>query len=218
VVIVNEMGRALSGRRAQAARNDDAILQAAREVFLADPSAPVAAVAKRAGVGISAVYRRFESKEELLRRLCADGQRIYIAECERALADDGDPWAAYLGFLERIVARDTHSLSTRLAGTFTPTAQHLADADRMHRLGERLFLRTRQAGALREGLTFLDVGLLLELVANARLGDAERTAAIRQRFLAVLVDGIRAKPRGSQQRLPGRPPSREEQEARWVPA
>jgi AcrR family transcriptional regulator len=56
----------LRGRRAEAARNDQRILDAAREVFVADPGAPIAAVAKRAGVGIGALYRRYASKEELL--------------------------------------------------------------------------------------------------------------------------------------------------------
>jgi hypothetical protein len=42
----------LSGRRAQAARNDQRILEAARAAFVADADAPIAAVAERAGVGI----------------------------------------------------------------------------------------------------------------------------------------------------------------------
>ena len=58
----------LSGRRAEAARNDGVILRAAREVFLDDPSAPIAAVAERAGVGIGALYRRYPSKDALLQR------------------------------------------------------------------------------------------------------------------------------------------------------
>jgi AcrR family transcriptional regulator len=78
---------ALSGRRGQAARNDGAILEAARDVFLADPKAPIAAVAERAGVGISALYRRYANKEDLLRRLCADGLRRFITEAQTALAD-----------------------------------------------------------------------------------------------------------------------------------
>src|SRR5919107_4104663 len=89
----------LSGRRAEAARNDQRILDAAREVFVADPDAPIAAVAKRAGVGIGALYRRYASKEELLRRLCAEGLQRYIAEAEAALADQGDPWAAFADFM-----------------------------------------------------------------------------------------------------------------------
>src|SRR3954454_14948582 len=73
-----------SGRRAQAARNDELILEAAREVFVANPSAPIADVAKRAGVGISALYRRYPSKEDLLRELCADWLRRYISAAAAA--------------------------------------------------------------------------------------------------------------------------------------
>src|SRR5262249_44194404 len=52
----------LSGRRAQARRNDGRIRDAARDVFTADPDAPMSTVAARAGVGISALYRRYASK------------------------------------------------------------------------------------------------------------------------------------------------------------
>jgi AcrR family transcriptional regulator len=110
----------LSGRRAQAARNDERILEAARAVFLADPGAPISEVAKQAKVGIGALYRRFASKEEVLRRLSSDGLSRYIAEAEAALADDGDPWSAFVTFMHRILDADTHSLTLRLAGTFTP--------------------------------------------------------------------------------------------------
>src|SRR2546421_13086048 len=83
------------GRRAQAARNDAAILEAAREVFIANPSAPIADVAKAARIGISALYRRYSSKDVLLRELCADGLRRYISAAEAASADDGDPWQSF---------------------------------------------------------------------------------------------------------------------------
>src|ERR1700722_2995016 len=112
----------LSGRREQAARNDEVILRAAREVFLEDPGAPIAAVAEQAGVGISALYRRYPGKEDLLRRLCHDGLRRFIAEAEAAAADP-DAWRALAGFLERIVRTDVHSLTVHLAGTFTPTPE-----------------------------------------------------------------------------------------------
>ena len=120
----------LSGRRAQAARNDRVILDAAREVFVADPKAPISAVAERAGVGIGALYRRYRSKEDLLRRLSADGLRAYTAAVEDALADDGDPWDAFTGFMRRVVDADTNSLTLRLAGTFTPTEELYRDSER----------------------------------------------------------------------------------------
>src|SRR3954449_4193246 len=96
----------LPGRRAQAARNDAVILDAARDVFLADPKAPIAAVAERAGVGISALYRRYAGKEELLRQLCHDGLLRYIAEAEAAMDETADPngFVALAGFLEQVVA------------------------------------------------------------------------------------------------------------------
>ena len=103
------------------------------EVFVADPEAPISKVAQRAGVGISALYRRYASKEDLLRRLCADGLRSYIAAAEDALADEGDPWAAFAEFMRRVVDADTHSLTLRLAGTFTPTDELYRDSQKAHR-------------------------------------------------------------------------------------
>ena len=50
----------------------------------------------------------------------------------------------------------------------------------------------KQTGALRPGLTFLDVAFLLELLAKTRLGDTDRTAELKQRQLAILIDGLRA--------------------------
>ncbi len=80
--------RPLSGRRAQARRNDPRIREAARDVFTADPDAPMSAVAARAGVGISALYRRYQSKEDLLREVARDGLARYLEVAEAAVADD----------------------------------------------------------------------------------------------------------------------------------
>ena len=211
---MSERQSPLSGRRRQAALNDDLILAAAREVFLADPLAPIAAVAKRAGVGISALYRRYPSKEDLLRKLCSDGQQVYLREVRRALDTDGEPWEVYADYLRRIVTEDTHALGNRFAGLFTPTESMFADAQLMRQLGERLFIRVKRAGGFRAGLTFMDVGSLLEAIANVRVPDAARTSELQQRMLAVLLEGIRA----NGPRLPGKAQTWEEQEARWTPA
>jgi AcrR family transcriptional regulator len=202
----------LSGRRAQAARNDQRILEAARAVFVADPDAPIAAVAERAGVGMSALYRRYPSKEELLRRLSGDGLRRYIAEAEAALADDGGPWAAFVGFMGRIVDADTHSLTLRLAGTFTPTEDLVRDAARAHELNLRLLERTKAAGAIRADLDVNDLTFVFEQVASIRLGDRDRTSQLRHRYLALLLDGLRTP---SPQPLPGPPPTSKEVSSRW---
>jgi len=203
----------LSGRRAQAARNDQRILEAARAVFVADPGAPISAVADQAGVGISALYRRYRSKEELLRQLSGDGLRRYIAGAEAALADDGDPWVAFVGFMRRIVDADTHSLTLRLAGTFTPTEELYRDAGTAHELNVRLLERTKAAGAIRADLDVNDLSFLFEQVASIRLGDQDRTSQLRHRYLALLLDGLHTPAPGP---LPGPPPSWEEIGRRWA--
>jgi AcrR family transcriptional regulator len=203
----------LRGRQAQAARNDELILQAAREVFLADPAAPISAVAARAGVGIGALYHRYASKEDLLRTLCRNGQQIYLAEVQRALGSGGDPSEAFTGFLRRIVAINTHGLTVRLAGTFEPTAEQMALAEQMRTLGTELFERARATGQLRPDITWLDVEYLLEFLARVQLGNASRTAELRQRHLAVIIDGLHSTARTP---LPGSPPTWQEQTQRWI--
>lgn len=202
----------LSGRRAEAARNDGRILEAARGVFVADPKAPISAVAERAGVGIGALYRRYVSKEDLLRRLSADGLRVYISAVEEALADEGDPWEAFAGFMRRVVDADTHSLTLRLAGTFTPTEELYRDTGRAQELNARLFERTRAAGAIRPDVEVTDVALIFEQLAAVRVGDGARTRQLRRRYLALLLDALHARP-GSP--LPGPPPDWEEIGLRW---
>ena len=187
----------LRGRQAQAARNDEVILAAAREVFLADPDAPIAAVAERAGVGIGALYHRYASKEDLLRTLCWHGQQVYLAEARRALELDAGPWQAYTEFLRRIVGADTHGLTARLAGRFTATPEMFELGGQMQELGTELLRRAQAAGEVRADVAFLDVGYLLELLSMLRVGDAERTAAMRQRHLALIIDGLRAGSPGS---------------------
>jgi AcrR family transcriptional regulator len=180
---------ALPGRRGQAARNDEAILDAAREVFLADPKAPIAAVAERAGVGISALYRRYPSKEELLRRLCHDGLRRYIDAAEAA-ALVTDPWDALVTFLASVVDADVHSLTVNLAGTFVPTAEMDLDARRSLTLTEALVDRAHAAGRLRRDVVVQDLGLLLEGCAAVRVPAAERTRQLRRRYLRLVLDGL----------------------------
>jgi AcrR family transcriptional regulator len=205
----------LSGRRSQAAQNDTRILAAAREVFIADPRAPISAVAARAGVGISALYRRWPSKEDLLRQLCRDGLRLYVEEAEAALRSEGDAWDAFATFLRRIVDADVHSLTVRLAGTFSPTEEMFDDARRSGELNERLVGRAKAAGGLRGDFLAEDLTLVLEQMAAIRpgvFGDARRTQQLRRRYLAICLDGLRH----ATATLPGPPPTDAELGGRWA--
>jgi AcrR family transcriptional regulator len=202
----------LSGRRAQAARNDHLILESARAVFLADPGAPITAVAKHAGVGISALYSRYGSKDELLRTLCTDGLNRFVAETEAALADDRDHWTVLTSYMRRLVEADTSSMTLALAGRFTPTTQMYELADRAGQLLGELFGRV--SDVVRPGTVAHDLSLVFELAAAIKTTSPERTRQLRQRYLTVIMDGLRAPGAGP---LPGPPPGWQELSQRWQP-
>jgi AcrR family transcriptional regulator len=203
----------LSGRQAEAARNDQRILVAARAVFIADPEAPISAVAARAGVGISALYRRYHSKEDLLRQLSLDGLYRFLAEAEAALADEREPWDVFVAFMQRVVAADTHALTLHLAGTFTPTEELWREGARAGELGARVLRRAQDAGVVRADIELGDLTMLFEQIAAVAVGDQARTDELRGRYLALMLDALRA-PAASP--LPGSAPTWEEFSGRFA--
>jgi AcrR family transcriptional regulator len=210
-IVADVTSSPLSGRRAQAARNDEVILEAARAVFIADPAAPITAVARQAGVGISALYSRYGSKEELLRTLCHLGLQRYVEETEAALADERRPWLVLRDWMRALVDAGTSSLTLALAGSFTPTPEMTALAERANQLGLEVFERIRSA--LRPEVEVHDLSLALELVAAVALQDPARTVELRHRYLAVILDGLRDG--APEEPLPGPAPTWQEMSERW---
>jgi AcrR family transcriptional regulator len=212
----------LSGRQAEAARNDRRILESARAVFVADPEAPIAAVAKHAGVGISALYTRYRSKEELLRTLCTDGLVIVINETEAALERvkaGHDHWAVFADFMRHLADADTSSMTRAFAGRFVPTPEMFALANRSSELLDTFFGLIRDV--LRPGVVPHDLSLVSELVAAVKFSSPERTAELRHRYLAVILDGLRASNGHGvcdREDLPGPPPAWPELSERWMPS
>jgi len=191
---------------------DERILEAARAVFLGDPEAPISAVAERAGVGISALYRRYASKELLLQHLAADGLRRYLSEVEAALADDGDPWTAFAQFMRRCVDAGTGAMTQRLAGRFTATEEMYRDGQRAHLQTEELLARLKAAGSLREDIQTGDLTLIFEQMQALAVVDDYRSAQLRRRYLTLLLDSLQ---QADAPPLPGPPPRWEELTARY---
>jgi AcrR family transcriptional regulator len=188
------------------------ILEAAREVFLLDPAASMATVAERAGVGMSALYRRYPSKDVLLGRLAADGLRRYIDEVEAALADAADPWTAFTGFMRRCVDGGTGAMTQRLSGQFTATREMYRDGRHAHLQTEALLARMKAAGVLREDVQTGDLTLIFELMQSLAVVDDYRSAQLRRRYLTLLLDSMRL---ADSPPLPGPPPLWEELSARY---
>jgi hypothetical protein len=151
----------------------------------------------------------------LLQTLCADGLRQFAAIAQDALTGGVPAAAAFTQFIEGIIDSGVHALTVRLAGTFTPTPELRALAAHATALAERVFERARAAGGLRADLRVTDLPMLFEQITAIRLGRPARTAALRRRYLALILDGLR--PAAAATPLPGSPPSAAELAQRWRP-
>jgi AcrR family transcriptional regulator len=200
-------------RLAEAARNDERVLRAARAVLTGDPDASMADIARRAGVGIGTLYRRYPSKEALVQHLCLDGMRRLEAVTRDALARlDDDPWETFATYMADALDAGAGALGAALAGTFSPTDELVTAARELYAASHELIERVKAAGALRSDVTQEDVGLLFEQLRAVRLGDDERTAEVQRRYLALLLQALRAPAPAP---LPGPAPGWEEIRARW---
>lgn len=189
--------------------DDDLVIRAARDVFAEQGfAAPMAEVAKRAGVGVASVYRRYPSKHELVEQVRIAGFRLLLAEAEQARAQESDPWAALVRFMQRCL-RESSGI-----GVVMPPMdpQHVYSDEfrdlqrRVAKVLEQLVTAAQEAGELRSDVDWPDILLLLKHL-NPRLPTSERRRAeLRSRYLALVLEGLRA---GGPE-LPGAGPDRAE--------
>ncbi|MFJ5104741.1 TetR/AcrR family transcriptional regulator [Streptomyces sp. NPDC088554] len=91
--------------RVDAQRNLEHVLRAAREVFgELGYGAPMEDVARRARVGVGTVYRRFPSKDVLVRRIAEQETSRLTEQARTALGQEDEPWSALSRFLRTSVA------------------------------------------------------------------------------------------------------------------
>ncbi|KKD09194.1 TetR/AcrR family transcriptional regulator [Streptomyces sp. WM6386] len=165
-----------TGLRADAERNRDRILAAARRLYATEGlGASMASVAREAGVGKATLGRRFATREELINAVFADRMDAYADAVAAALADP-DPWRGFTGYLHTVCAMQAadRGFADVLTMTF-PTAKALEArrAEAYDRLLE-LITRAKNTGHLREDFTHQDVVILLMANAGviAATGDA----------------------------------------------
>ncbi|WP_354641790.1 TetR/AcrR family transcriptional regulator [Kitasatospora camelliae] len=190
-------GRAAGARlRVDARRNLESVLKAARQVFgELGYDAPMEEVARRAGVGVGTVYRRFPSKEVLVQRIAAEEVAWLTARARDSLYGGDGPWEALSGFLARAVSSGAGRLlppeafryaeeigrvpEQRVAGNRvfeTPGAEGEQSLDADPRLLldllAALVARAGAAGELRPGVTVSDVVLVLTAAVPVHAGAA----------------------------------------------
>jgi AcrR family transcriptional regulator len=165
------------GLRADAERNRERVLDAARAVFAEQGlDASTNEVARRAGVGVATLFRRFPTRDDLVGAVFADKMHAYAAAVDEALANP-DPWSGFCDYIEamcRMQAED-RGFADVLTLTF-PTAKALeAERNKSAKALEVLINRAKATGKLRDDFAHQDVPLIL--MANAGVVTATHNAA-----------------------------------------
>ena len=180
--------------RRDARENRERILDAARTAFAElGIDASVEEIASRAGVGMGTLYRRFPTKDALVDAIFEEHLDKVVAVAQEACAAD-DAWKALLDFLTRVVDFQAADRGvSEILGAHLRTEQLVARGRaRLRPLVQHLIARAQEGGRLRRDIVYEDVAVLLW--TTARVVDATRDIApeFRQRFLALIVDGLRA--------------------------
>jgi AcrR family transcriptional regulator len=179
-------------KRADARRNYEKVLAAAREAFAeGGESTALEEIARRAGVGIGTLYRHFPNRQALL-------EALYLGEvdeiCRSAAELDGaDPWEALSRWFERFIAyiATKQALANELVN-YMDTDAPLFKASRtaLFEAGEPLLKRAQEAGAVRPDVGIAEVIQMVVGIAKIPTGDA----AQNQHILRVALDGLRYRP------------------------
>jgi AcrR family transcriptional regulator len=179
-------------QRADARRNRERVLSAARETFADDGlDAQIDDVAQRAGVGVGTVYRHFPTKEALIEAVAADGYQHLCDLAREALTVD-DPWEAFSQFMwagARLHRNDR--AQCEINATRPDVMQRVAgDKHELLELVAQLIERGQRAGVTRAGLSSHDMPMIW-----CSLGAAMQHSAGDgwERYLEVVLDGLRAR-------------------------
>jgi AcrR family transcriptional regulator len=181
-------------KRADARRNHDDLLAAARDAFATDGiGVSLEEIARRAGVGIGTLYRHFPTRRELL-------EAVYVHEVEalcHAALDlvDVPPWEALETWLQRFIAYTATKraiLEELAAGSplFSSCFEAILAA------GEPMLRRAQDAGLARSGITFDDVLRLISGITMMPYSEPEQ----RDRVVGIAIDGLRPRHDGPHRR------------------
>ncbi|MGW1604572.1 TetR/AcrR family transcriptional regulator [Streptomyces eurythermus] len=206
------------GRQREADRNDARLFQAAREVFAERGwDAPVSEIARRAGIGMGSLYRRYPSKELLAQRMRIAGMEQLVAQARTALAEEPDPWEALVRFFrDALTDQGTGGPLLPLVGGRLPATDEVqAAAERLRAALDNLVNGAHRAGVLRADFTSADIPLLLEHLAPRIPVTGERATALHLRYLDLALAGLRTPDPGRAMDLHGPAPQWEELRDLW---
>jgi AcrR family transcriptional regulator len=179
-------------KRADARRNYEKVLEAAREAFAeGGESTALEEIARRAGVGIGTLYRHFPNRQALL-------EALYVEEVEKmsrsaAELEGADPWEALNLWFERFNAyiATKRALLAELQNYLDPDAElfRVCRAS-LFESGDPLLKRAQDAGVVRPDVTIGEVIHMIVGIAKIPTTDPAQT----ERILQIAIDGLRYRP------------------------
>jgi AcrR family transcriptional regulator len=181
--------------RRDAERNRQRILEAAREAFAEEGLAvTLDEIARRAGVGVGTIYRRFPDKEQLIDALFEERIGEVVALAEAAFHSD-DAWEGLVSFLEGAAA--LHACDRGLKEVTLSGVHGLERVARarelMFPLVTRLVARAQEQGSLRADAEPTDLPIMLLMLGTLSECTREVDPEIWRRYLGILTDGLRTR-------------------------
>lgn len=178
--------------RADARRNYEKVLAAAREAFAeGGESTSLEEIARRAGVGIGTLYRHFPSRQALL-------EAVYVNEVEQVCRsadqlDGSDAWAELSAWFERLIGylATKRALTNELLNYLDQDAPLFQECRAsLFAAGQPLLERAQAAGAVRPDVSFPEVMQMVIGIAKVPTSDRVQT----DRVLRIALDGLRYRP------------------------
>ena len=175
--------------RADARRNRESILKAARAVF-ADQGidAQMDDVAKRAKVGVGTVYRHFPTKEALRDAIVRERFEEIAGYAEEALERE-DAWEGFCELIWRAAERNAADRAFCEVVAFTDQSSIVEQCGLAHSTS-RLMERAKALGKMREDATQMDIPIMMAGAGSVMR--AHPSPVIWRRYLTIMLDGLRA--------------------------
>ena len=188
----NDIGGEQDGRplRADARRNYERLVAAAREVFAEQGAgAPMEAIARHAGVGVGTLYRHFPKRIDIVEAVYRNDVDELVITAEKAAANL-EPWPAVESFLRAFVryAQSKRTLMNELHEAFEKNPALRSQAkERIDGAMEMVITRGQDAGAVRTDVKGSDITSLVAPMCTS----ATMTPEQADRLLPMILDGLR---------------------------
>jgi AcrR family transcriptional regulator len=187
-------GTSGTGLRVDAERNRQRIIATARRAFAEHGlDVPMEDIARRAGVGVGTLYRRYPTRADLIAAAFEPKMTAYAEAARDALAEP-DPWHGFCGYVERICAMQAgdRGFTTVLTMTFPTAKQFEADRDRAFADLTTLVDRAKAAGRLRADFVTEDMPMFLMANAGVLTATADAAPDTWRRLVGYLLQACAA--------------------------